>query len=142
MNRLELYKQLIAQLEKTYETKNHDYGNSVGDTYKKFGDVSFLVRITDKFNRINTLYQKDAAKVAESMDDTILDMANYCLLWLIERQISQTLSELKGETGNAPDEKHTAKPISKTPYQEPPKEWATKGTELNPLDVLHILQNL
>lgn len=86
MNKLETYENIIKTLAETYKIKNHDYGDSVGDTYEKFGDVSFIVRITDKYNRLMSLWDKeDNAKVAESVDDTILDMANYCLLWLVER---------------------------------------------------------
>ena len=83
----DIYNEIIQKLSKTYEAKNADYGDSVGDTYDKFGDVTFLTRITDKYNRLLSLYQKGTPQVAESMDDTILDMANYCILWLVEREL-------------------------------------------------------
>ena len=83
----DIYNEIIQKLSETYEAKNSDYGDSVGDTYDKFGDVSFLTRITDKYNRLLSLYQKGTPQVAESMDDTILDMANYCILWLVEREL-------------------------------------------------------
>lgn len=83
----ELYNSIIKEMSKTYEAKNADYGDSVGDTYKKFGDVSFLTRITDKYNRILSLSDKgECGEVKdERLDDTILDLANYCVLWLVER---------------------------------------------------------
>lgn len=83
----EMYDEILEELRKTYEAKNADYGDSVGDTYKKFGDVSFLTRITDKYNRILSLADKgECGQVKdESLNDTILDMANYCILWVIER---------------------------------------------------------
>lgn len=83
----ELYNSIIKEMSKTYEAKNSDYGDSVGDTYKKFGDVSFLTRITDKYNRILSLSDKgECGEVKdERLDDTILDLANYCVLWLVER---------------------------------------------------------
>ena len=83
----EMYNEILEELRKTYEAKNSDYGDSVGDTYKKFGDVSFLTRITDKYNRILSLSDRgECGQVRdESLDDTILDMANYCILWLVER---------------------------------------------------------
>ena len=85
----DIYNAIISDLAETYEAKNADYGDSVGDTYKKFGDVSFLTRITDKYNRILSLADKGECGAVrdESMDDTILDMANYCILWLVERRI-------------------------------------------------------
>ena len=88
MNRLGIYQYILSNLEDTYKKKNSDYGNSVGDTYEKFGDISFLTRITDKYNRILSLADKgEAGEVKdEALEDTILDLANYCLLWLVERE--------------------------------------------------------
>lgn len=84
----EMYNEILEELRKTYEAKNADYGDSVGDTYNKFGDVSFLTRITDKYNRILSLADRgECGQVKdESLNDTILDMANYCILWVIERE--------------------------------------------------------
>lgn len=84
----EMFNEILEELRKTYEVKNADYGDSVGDTYKKFGDVSFLTRITDKYNRILSLSDKgECGQVKdESLNDTILDLANYCILWIIERE--------------------------------------------------------
>lgn len=89
MDRLDIYKYIINNLEETYKAKNNDYGNSVADTYEKFGDLSFLVRITDKYNRLMTLCNPNAPEQMvkdEKIDDTILDLANYCLLWLVEKE--------------------------------------------------------
>ena len=58
MNRLGIYQTIINNLEDKYKRKNSDYGNSVGDTYEKFGDISFLTRITDKYNKILSLSSK------------------------------------------------------------------------------------
>ena len=89
MDRLGIYEYILNHLEETYEAKNNDYGNSIADTYEKFGCVSFLVRITDKYNRLMTLCNPNAPEQKvkdEKIDDTILDLANYCLLWLVERE--------------------------------------------------------
>ena len=97
MNRLGIYQHIINNLEDTYKKKNSDYGNSVGDTYEKFGDVSFLTRITDKYNRILSLADKgECGEVKdEALEDTILDLANYCLLWLVEREYKEQQKEVK-----------------------------------------------
>lgn len=88
IDRMDIYQYILNNLEETYKNKNNDYGNSVADTYKKFGDLSFLVRITDKYNRLLTLCNpNNEQKVKdEKIDDTILDLANYCLLWLVEKE--------------------------------------------------------
>ena len=95
MNRLGIYQTIINNLEDTYKKKNSDYGNSVGDTYEKFGDISFLTRITDKYNRILSLADKgECGEVKdEALEDTILDLANYCLLWLVEREYAAQQEE-------------------------------------------------
>lgn len=97
MDRLGIYQYILSNLEDTYKKKNSDYGNSVGDTYEKFGDISFLTRITDKYNRILSLADKgECGEVKdEAIEDTILDLANYCLLWLVEREYTGQQKEVK-----------------------------------------------
>ena len=86
MSKQEIYEGLLNDLKVMYAKKNSDYGDSVGDTYKKFGDVSFLTRITDKYNRLVSVTAKGNTEVKdETIEDTIADLANYCLLWLTER---------------------------------------------------------
>ena len=105
MNRLGIYQYILSNLEDTYKKKNSDYGNSVADTYEKFGDISFLTRITDKYNRILSLVDKgECGEVKdEALEDTILDLANYCLLWLVEREYAeQPETELPIKTRNRP----------------------------------------
>lgn len=87
--RIAYHKELLDELHKLYKTKNSDYGNSVGLTYEIFGISSFLTRINDKTNRLNSLYLKkingEKASVGdEKFIDTLLDLSNYCLLALIE----------------------------------------------------------
>ena len=86
---MEEYEKIVLDTMKLCIAKNKDYGSSVQDTYNKFGDVSYLVRITDKYNRICTLLDKEAEVKDESIDDTIRDMANYCFLWLASRKLNK-----------------------------------------------------
>lgn len=89
MKKEEIFDYIVDHMSDTYRTKNSDYGDSVGDTYNKFGDISFLVRISDKYNRLLSLTDNEQNRQVqdERLEDTILDMANYCILWLIERQL-------------------------------------------------------
>ena len=80
MNKVEMYDSIVKELREIYVAKNNDYGDSVSDTYKKFGDVSFAVRITDKVNRVTSLLK--ARK-------QLKDMVNYGLLWLIEKEVEK-----------------------------------------------------
>ena len=79
------HKRICERLNKVYADKNHDYGNSFGATYEKYGDISALVRISDKMNRIEQLVQTGEQKVKdEALEDSILDMANYLIMWAME----------------------------------------------------------
>lgn len=70
---------------KTYIAKNHDYGNSFVQSLDKFGLIASIVRMGDKMNRIETLASKKAEVKDESVEDTLLDLANYAIMtvmWL------------------------------------------------------------
>ena len=64
--------------------KNADYG----DSYANLGERGLFVRVHDKVMRLQTLiWEKKQPKVKnETIDDTIKDLTNYCLLWLHFRQ--------------------------------------------------------
>ena len=80
------HQDLLDYLHNLYITKNHDYGDSVHDTYEKYGLISFLVRIEDKLNRVRTLNNKntEAQVPTEKIEDTLLDLANYAILAVLE----------------------------------------------------------
>lgn len=84
MNNIELHKEMLDSMHNLYITKNHDYGNSVHDTYEKYGLTSFLVRIEDKLNRARALSKNDAKVNDEKIEDTLMDMANYAILAVME----------------------------------------------------------
>lgn len=85
---MEEYKKIVTDTMELCIAKNKDYGSSVQDTYERFGDISYLVRITDKYNRIYTLLDKEAEVKDENIDDTIKDMGNYLFLWLASRRLN------------------------------------------------------
>lgn len=84
-NLIQEHKEVCDNLNEIYEQKNRAYGNSFGDTYKDLGIISAVTRISDKFNRLKTL-AKDSSihQVDESIADTLLDMANYCIMTYME----------------------------------------------------------
>lgn len=82
------YERIVTDTMELCKKKNKDYGSSVQDTFEKFGDVSYLVRITDKYNRICSLLENKKVEVRdESITDTIVDLANYCFLWASSRSL-------------------------------------------------------
>lgn len=84
MDKIELHKQICDSLNKLYRDKNHDYGDSVHDTFEKYGLTSFLVRMEDKLNRARTLDKVESEVKDEKIEDTLLDLANYAILAVIE----------------------------------------------------------
>lgn len=87
MNREELFKEITEEMLKLYIRKNTDYGSSVSDTYRDFGLVSFLVRLQDKLNRLKTLSKQESLVKDEKIEDTLIDLANYSILALIELKL-------------------------------------------------------
>ena len=84
---VEMHKSICTELNNTYARKNHDYGNSFGETYTKLGIISAITRITDKYNRLVslcTLPENERMVKDESISDTLLDMANYCIMTEME----------------------------------------------------------
>lgn len=76
---------ICQKLNQVYKAKNHDYGDSFGDTYKKLGIISAVTRLSDKMNRLMSLVVSHDAQVKdEKIEDTLLDMANYAIMTLIE----------------------------------------------------------
>lgn len=84
-NEVENFIKITNEMAKTYSVKNQDYGNSFEQSLNEFGLVAASVRISDKMNRIKSLTKKPAQVKDESINDTLLDMATYCVMtisWL------------------------------------------------------------
>lgn len=70
-------------LEILLQNKNKDYGNSVQRSLNKYGDIAFMVRLEDKFNRLENLFRNGQRCVEdEGFLDTVRDIAGYCVLFL------------------------------------------------------------
>lgn len=84
-SKVERHREICLGLNDLYKKKNEAYGDSFGDTYKKLGIISAITRISDKFNRIVNLVQNNSIDdLGESIEDTLLDMANYCIMTKME----------------------------------------------------------
>ena len=87
MTRVELFREIAEEIAKLYEMKDAAYGNSFGSTYDKLGIVSAVTRISDKYNRLcNLATNPDVDNLGESIEDTLKDMAAYCIMTLIARK--------------------------------------------------------
>lgn len=103
LNKVEMFKELTDKMVEIYKSKNKDYNDSFGESYRKDGILGIKTavnRIGDKFNRLDNYAQNlllnfmlgnfdnDILKVKdEKIEDTLLDMANYCIMTLIEMKL-------------------------------------------------------
>jgi hypothetical protein len=63
--------------------KNADYANEEDPlaNFRRFGELGFVVRMEDKLARLTTFARRGILEVEnESLDDTLLDLVNYCVL--------------------------------------------------------------
>lgn len=93
------YMDVINKLKETFLKKNHDYGSSVKKNYDKFeaygkneGLKYVFGRIAEKHDRLeNLIYGDHTNQVTdESIEDTLLDMANYAILAAVSIQEHKT----------------------------------------------------
>lgn len=80
------FKDILNKMYEIYEKKNADYGNSFAKSYEEFGLVSPVIRLSDKVERLKTLCNKEAQVKDESIIDTLIDIAVYAVLTILEIQ--------------------------------------------------------
>jgi hypothetical protein len=85
MDKLQAHESICHELNDIYQAKNKAYGDAFGKTYRELGIISAVTRMTDKMERIKQLC-KGAAHNDEPLKDTLLDLANYCIMTLIEME--------------------------------------------------------
>ena len=76
--------EICEQLNQIYKSKNSDYGNSFSKQFEEYGLVSSAIRIEDKFLRFKNLIKNEAQVKDESIEDTLLDLANYAIMSVME----------------------------------------------------------
>ncbi|GHN50808.1 nucleotide modification associated domain-containing protein [Lactobacillus delbrueckii] len=83
---METYKDYTNKLADTLTKKNAAYGDAFGKSVEKYGYIAALVRMSDKWNRLNTLMLNSDGvdNLGESVQDTLLDLAGYCILTIAE----------------------------------------------------------
>ena len=75
---------VLQELHDTYLRKNADYGDSFAALYTEFGPTYAIAHIVEKTARIRTLLKHTANVSGESMRDSLMDLANYAILTVME----------------------------------------------------------
>lgn len=68
----------------TFKAKNHDYGNSFAELFKECGMTYAYGHLSEKLKRVKSLMSDEAKVKGESMKDSLLDLANYAILTIME----------------------------------------------------------
>lgn len=101
--KIKIHADLCDALHKLYVNKNNDYGDSFAKVRTEYPNA-IAIRLMDKLERVKQLLKPNhkTSIVTESLDDTLLDLANDCLLELTERKYERTPSELANTNSDAP----------------------------------------
>lgn len=83
------HKRLCDELNDLYARKNHDYGDSFHKMFMEEGLAMSRIRLGDKFSRFKTLSRLNPGDskqevIDESIRDTLVDLANYALMTVME----------------------------------------------------------
>ena len=85
MDKIQRHKELCDKIHEVYVQKNNAYGDSFGRSFDDWGIPSAAVRISDKVNRFfNLAKHPDVDHGDEAITDTLMDMANYALMTVME----------------------------------------------------------
>ena len=85
MDKIAAHKELCEKIHEVYIQKNNAYGDSFGRSFADWGIASAAVRISDKVNRFfNLARHPETDHGDESLTDTLMDLANYALMTVIE----------------------------------------------------------
>lgn len=101
---VERHADICKEINALYAKKNHDYGDSFHQTFLEEGLAMARIRLGDKLARFNTLTKSGDQQVNdESIRDTLIDLANYAIMTVME------LDDQKG--GEAQKSDNTKKPV-------------------------------
>lgn len=76
---------ICAELTALYKKKNRGYGDAFHTSFLEEGMAMPRIRLGDKFNRFKNLTRSGLRQVVdESIRDTLIDLANYAILTVME----------------------------------------------------------
>lgn len=86
--KVDIFKDITDKMLRVYKAKNNDYGDSFSKVRKEYPQA-ICIRLSDKLERLKALENGNKQMVDESIKDTLLDMANYAILELIEMELEE-----------------------------------------------------
>lgn len=81
---VEQFGKVTSEMQRLYAEKNRRYGNAFSRRFKEYGMMSSVLRLDDKMERLKYLCQVPVDYGDESMRDTLVDLANYAIMTIME----------------------------------------------------------
>lgn len=78
------FKKITDEMYDTFKAKNHDYGSSFSNLFKECGMIYAYGHMAEKLERVKSLMKDEAKVKGEGMKDSLLDLANYAILTIME----------------------------------------------------------
>jgi hypothetical protein len=85
INKVAKHQIICQEMNALYQRKNDKYGDSFHKTYEEYGSAMLCIRLDDKLARAKQLliHGKEATD-NESIRDTLIDLANYAIMGIME----------------------------------------------------------
>ena len=77
------FNKIVIDMANLYQKKNEDYGNAFGDLFNEYGLTYSIMHLHEKLNRIKAVHKNNSAN-NESIKDSLIDLANYAVMTLVE----------------------------------------------------------
>lgn len=88
---VDYFNDIVEEMKEIHERKNADYGNNFHKRFEKWGFLTALLRLSDKMERLENIYEKGEIQVKdESVYDTLIDLANYAVMTAVELRNTNT----------------------------------------------------
>lgn len=98
------FKGLLEKMATIRATKNADYGDSYSKNFERFGAMSIVSRMYEKLDRVKNLTEGNKQLVKdEKVEDTLIDLANMCLVLVLELEKENDKKTKTKEDLNATD---------------------------------------
>lgn len=87
MDKVQIHEDLCKEMHILYKKKNADYGDSFAQMRQRYPNV-IAMKLWEKVNRLANLMDNPANQKVqdESIEDTLMDIANYAIMELTERR--------------------------------------------------------
>lgn len=84
MENKDIHYSICKDLNELYVKKNTDYGDSFSKTFEEYGITMSCIRLEDKLQRLKRLNKNKKLVEDESIIDTLMDLANYSIMTIME----------------------------------------------------------